>query len=86
MATCARIYDRRLLEAGEDEEPKEDEETSSSNAEDENTSDDESKDTGAEAQDTVDEIDTPFSGLDLRGARCFGLSSSSKQGWKAIAD
>lgn len=33
MATSARIYDRRLLEAGEDEEPKEDEETSSSETE-----------------------------------------------------
>lgn len=86
MATSARIYDRRLLEAGEDEEPKEDEETSSSNAEDEETSDDESKDSDAEAQDAVDDIDKPFSGLDLRRAHCFGLSSSSKQGWKAIAD
>lgn len=86
MATSARIYDRRLLEAGEDEEPKEDEETSSSNAEDEETSDDESKDSDAEVQDAVDDIDKPFSGLDLRRAHCFGLSSSSRQGWKAIAD
>jgi len=85
MATSARIYDRRLLEAGEDEEPKEDEETSSSETEaDEQQPKEDGND--AEAQDTVDEIDKPFSGLDLRGAHCFGLSSSSKQGWKAIAD
>lgn len=85
MATSARIYDRRLLEAGEDEEPKEDEETSSSETEaDEQQPKEDGNDT--EAQNAVDEIDKPFSGLDLRGAYCFGLSSSSKQGWKAIAD
>lgn len=85
MATSARIYDRRLLEAGEDEEPKEDEETSSSETEaDEQQPKEDGND--AEAQDAVDDIDKPFSGLDLRRAHCFGLSSSSKQGWKAIAD
>ena len=65
-----------ILEAGEDEEPKDNEESAG----------EESTDADSDAQNTVDEIDQKFSGLDLRAAHCFGYRVPKEKCWTYIAD
>ena len=40
----------------------------------------------ADAKETVDKVDEPFSGLDLRSALCFGYSTPFSKCWKCLAD
>lgn len=83
-----------LLEAGEDEEadaaPDEgdagEEDSKEEGKDDEQSSDDKSKDEDKEAKDAVEQVDQPFSGLDLRAAHCFGYSMPKESNWKSIAE
>ena len=82
-------YRRMLLEAGEDEEPKDeqpeddkDDDTSKEGKEDDAKEASEGNDEDdKDAQDVVDQVDEPFSGLDLRKARCFGYSVPQQNNW-----
>ena len=72
---------RLLNEAGEDDEgeeqPADDAEASKA---DDNAEDD------TAAKELADEVDKPFSGLDLRSAYCFGYSKPDSSNWKCIAE
>ena len=80
-----------ILEAGEEEEEKPEEAASEdAGSEDEASGDDASnqpsEDENKEAEDAIEDIDKPFSGLDLRKALCFGYSYPREKGWKFLAD
>ena len=75
-------FDRLVLEAGEDEEQAEDD---ASQQPEENEGSDEDSKSNAEAEDAVEDVDKPFSGLDLRAARCFGYRVPKEKCWECIA-
>lgn len=66
---------KAILEADDEDEGKEDEDAGK-------TEDTSSEGSGDDA-DLTD--DTPFAGLDLRAARCFGFQAPSKSCWTSLA-
>lgn len=66
---------KAILEAGEEDEGKEDEDA------------DKAEDAGSEGSSDDADLtdDTPFAGLDLRVARCFGFQAPIKNCWTGLA-
>lgn len=79
-----KTEDILLTEEGEEEDSAED--TAEANDDASAEDDSEKQDDSAEAETAVEEIDQPFSGLDLRKALCFGYSYPKENGWKFLAD
>lgn len=65
---------KAILEAGEEDEEKKDEDSGAEDAGNVDSDDD---------SDLTD--DTAFAGLDLRAARCFGFQAPSKNCWTGLA-
>ena len=79
-----KTEDILLAEEGEEEDSAEDTAEANDDASAEDNS--EKQADSAEAETAVEEIDQPFSGLDLRKALCFGYSYPKENGWKFLAD